>query len=282
MNGRLSITRMLRVLGCAAAVSAISSSSFALSVTSPAELADTKSTKLSALDTGTSALTTSTSNQAVVSTSVQQNPSLVTTPSQTTVIQPTTSAPTASTIATSPPTTSTLANINPTYPTLSLAPGLYNVTSPMLDHGTLSLTAAGNFTLSIATYSTVNPSKVILSAGMTWANVLFSYSSAGDIVVSGTINQGGSVLQGILLALNANVSAPPPLTVGDFVPPPPPISDPPRAIATVSDSGSTGILSCLSCLALALLRFGVFPVRLIGAFRADTITFAGNGCEPTP
>lgn len=259
MNCRLSVPWKLRVLGCAAAVAAISSSSFALSVTSDASLDDTKSTKVSALDIGTSPLTTSTLNAPVVSPSVQQNSIVLPVPSQTTAIQPATSVPSAPIVATSLPTTPSLANITSTSTTLNLAPGVYNVTSYMLDHGTLSLTASGNFTLSIATYSTVNPSKVILSAGMTWANVLFSYSSAGDIVVSGTVNQGGSVLQGILLALNANVSAPPALTIGNFVPPPPPISDPPlRGAATVSESGSTGVLFFLSCLALALLRFGVF------------------------
>jgi choice-of-anchor A domain-containing protein len=111
--------------------------------------------------------------------------------------------------------TSSRNQINLRRKSLTLDAGVYNLTSLRLNRSTLTLSGSGTFVFNISSAFALKSSRVLLSGGATEANVLFNYTGTSDITLSG--RRRGSVLHGIILALNAKVNLAPGLVVGEII-----------------------------------------------------------------
>jgi choice-of-anchor A domain-containing protein len=111
--------------------------------------------------------------------------------------------------------TSSLDQISLKKKTLSLDAGVYNLTKFQLKRSTLTLSGAGSFVFNISSTFALKSAQVLLAGGATEANVLFNYTGTNDVTLSG--RRGGSVLHGIILALNAKVNLSPGLVVGEII-----------------------------------------------------------------
>jgi choice-of-anchor A domain-containing protein len=111
--------------------------------------------------------------------------------------------------------TSSLNQINLKRKSLTLDAGVYNLTNLRLNRSTLTLSGSGTFVFNISSAFALKSSRVLLAGGATEANVLFNYTGTSDITLSG--RRRGSVLHGIILALNAKVNLAPGLVVGEII-----------------------------------------------------------------
>jgi choice-of-anchor A domain-containing protein len=111
--------------------------------------------------------------------------------------------------------TSSLNQINLRRKNLTLDAGVYNLTNLQLKRSTLTLSGSGTFIFNISSAFALNSARVLLAGGATEANVLFNYTGTSAITLSG--RRGGSVLHGIILALNAKVNLAPGLVVGEII-----------------------------------------------------------------
>ena len=111
--------------------------------------------------------------------------------------------------------TSSLNQINLRRKSLTLDAGVYNLTNLRLNRSTLTLSGSGTFVFNISSAFALKSSRVLLAGGATEANVLFNYTGTSDITLSG--RRRGSVLHGIILALNAKVNLAPGLVVGEII-----------------------------------------------------------------
>ena len=111
--------------------------------------------------------------------------------------------------------TSSRNQINLRRKSLTLDAGVYNLTNLRLNRSTLTLSGSGTFVFNISSAFALKSSRVLLAGGATEANVLFNYTGTSDITLSG--RRGGSVLHGIILALNAKVNLAPGLVVGEII-----------------------------------------------------------------
>jgi choice-of-anchor A domain-containing protein len=121
----------------------------------------------------------------------------------------------ASETATALSPTSTLNQINLRRHSLTLASGVYNLSRFQLTRSTLTLSGSGSFVFNISSFFALNSARVLLAGGATEANVLFNYTGTSDVRFSG--RRSGSVLRGIILALNARVNLAPGLVVGEII-----------------------------------------------------------------
>jgi choice-of-anchor A domain-containing protein len=181
----------------------------------------------------------------------------------------------ASTAATGLSATSTLNQINLKGKALTLDAGVYNLTRLQLNRATLTLSGTGSFVFNISSAFALKSAQVLLAGGATEANVLFNYTGASDVAFSG--NRGkGSVLHGIILALNSKVNMAAGLVVGEI------ISGQDISLSSgawvqglrqgalqVPENSSTAALCCIACGALFLFRsLAVRYARLPSASRA--------------
>lgn len=111
--------------------------------------------------------------------------------------------------------TSSLNQINLKRKRLTLDAGVYNLTNLQLKRSTLTLSGSGTFVFNISSSFALKSSRVLLAGGATEANVLFNYTGTSDVTLSG--RRRGSVLHGIILALNAKVNLAPGLVVGEII-----------------------------------------------------------------
>jgi len=111
--------------------------------------------------------------------------------------------------------TSSLNQINLRRKHLTLDAGVYNLTNLQLNRSTLTLSGSGTFVFNISSAFALKSSRVLLAGGATEANVLFNYTGTSDVTLSG--RRRGSVLHGIILALNAKVNLAPGLVVGEII-----------------------------------------------------------------
>jgi hypothetical protein len=111
--------------------------------------------------------------------------------------------------------TSSLDQISLKKKTLTLDAGVYNLTNLQLKRSTLTLSGSGSFVFNISSSFALKSAQVLLAAGATEANVLFNYTGTSDVSLGG--RRGGSVLHGILLALNSRVNLAPGLVVGEII-----------------------------------------------------------------
>jgi choice-of-anchor A domain-containing protein len=121
----------------------------------------------------------------------------------------------ASETATALSPTSTLNQINLRRHSLTLGAGVYNLSRFQLTRSTLTLSGSGSFVFNISSFFALNSARVLLAGGATEANVLFNYTGTTDARFSG--RRSGSVLHGIILALNARVNLAPGLVVGEII-----------------------------------------------------------------
>jgi choice-of-anchor A domain-containing protein len=99
---------------------------------------------------------------------------------------------------------------------LTLTPGVYNLTNFQLTHTSLTLSGSGSFVFNISSSFALKFGQVLLTGGATESDVLFNYTGTSDISLSGG-KKSGSVLHGIILALNANVNLTQGLVVGEII-----------------------------------------------------------------
>jgi choice-of-anchor A domain-containing protein len=111
--------------------------------------------------------------------------------------------------------TSSRNQINLRRKSLTLDAGVYNLTNLRLNRSTLTLSGSGTFVFNISSAFALKSSRVLLAGGATEANVLFNYTGTSDVTLSG--RRRGSVLHGIILALNAKVNLAPGLVVGEII-----------------------------------------------------------------
>jgi Ice-binding-like/VPDSG-CTERM motif len=150
----------------------------------------------------------------------------------------------------------------------NLTPGVYNLTSLNLTNESLRLAAGGSYVFNISgTLALHGSSSILLDAGLSEADVLFNITGAKDVSISG--GGAGSVLHGIVLALQSRVNLAPGLVVGEI------ISGNSINLASgasvqavkiqpvlVPDSGTTLLCLGLSLLAIAAMRHAAqFRVR---------------------
>jgi len=121
----------------------------------------------------------------------------------------------ASEAATALSPTSTLNQLSLTRRSLTLGAGVYNLSRFQLTRSTLTLSGSGSFVFNISSFFALNSARVLLAGGATEANVLFNYTGTTDVRFSG--RRSGSVLHGIILALNARVNLAPGLVVGEII-----------------------------------------------------------------
>jgi hypothetical protein len=153
--------------------------------------------------------------------------------------QPVAATQNPSTTVSAVPQTSASTQINLSNATLNLSPQVYDLSTFGLAHATLTL----------------SPAKVLLAGGATETYVLFNYSGIRDV----TFSVSGSVLRGILLALNAKVNSTPGLIAGDITSSKNDSTSgmvQRQVLLAVPDSGSSLALFCLAGLALVLFLPG--------------------------
>jgi len=98
---------------------------------------------------------------------------------------------------------------------LTLAPGVYNLTNFQLSRATLTLSGSGSFVFNISSSFALKSAQVLLAGGATASDVLFNYTGTSDVTFTG--KKSPSVLNGIILALNANVNLAQGLVVGEII-----------------------------------------------------------------
>jgi hypothetical protein len=136
--------------------------------------------------------------------------------------------------------------------TIDLNPGVYNLTNLQLNGTILDLTAGADYVFNISGQLSLNSSEILDSTG---ADVLFNITGTQGVQLAGGLNNE-SVLDGIILAPDAQISETPGNIVGEI------ISGQNINIAsgakiqgpttTVPDSGSTLALIGIGCLGLCM------------------------------
>ena len=112
--------------------------------------------------------------------------------------------------------TSSISNIN-TSMTL-YGTGVYYLNSLSLGSGavlTLSGNATDQFVFNISSTFMLNGGKILLTGGLTAANVLFNFTGTNDVSIS-SASGASSELHGIILALNARIQVSS-LVIGEII-----------------------------------------------------------------
>jgi hypothetical protein len=156
--------------------------------------------------------------------------------------------------------TSSLNQISLKKKTLTLDAGVYNLTNLQLKRSTLTLSGSGSFVFNISSSFALKSAQILLAAGATEANVLFNYTGTSDVSLGG--RRTGSVLHGILLALNSRVNLSPGLVVGEIISggdisisPGTIIQNIAPTVVAVPEATSTFILSLIALSGLAVFRW---------------------------
>jgi hypothetical protein len=101
---------------------------------------------------------------------------------------------------------------------LTLNPGIYNLTDLLLTRATLTLSGTGSFVFNISSSFALKSAQVLLANGATASDVLFNYTGTSDVTLSNAGKKtSGSVLSGIILAMNANINLAQGLVVGEII-----------------------------------------------------------------
>jgi hypothetical protein len=155
---------------------------------------------------------------------------------------------------------SNLAQINLKKQNVTLDAGVYNLSSLNLNKSTLTLSGSGSFVFNISSAFALKQASILLAGGATEANVLFNYTGTQDVTLSGS-RKSGSVLHGIILALNSKVNLAAGLVVGEVISgrdiaigTNSAVVQQALSIATVPDRGSTLVLAVIAFVALAAFR----------------------------
>ena len=98
---------------------------------------------------------------------------------------------------------------------MTLGPGVYDLSSINLNHETLTLNGAGDYTFNVSGGMVFNTGRVVLTGGATEANVLFNVTGTKSVAFTGGGND--SELHGIILAPDAKVQLSPGLIVGEII-----------------------------------------------------------------
>ena len=149
-------------------------------------------------------------------------------PLQTTLSQVRLDALAASAAASALSPTSTLSSISlapskkSKVASLTLTAGVYDLTSLQLSRATLTLSGSGSFVFNISSSFALQSAQVLLANGASASNVLFNYTGTSDVsITAGSAGKkksaGSSVLNGIILAMNANVNLAQGLVVGEII-----------------------------------------------------------------
>lgn len=156
--------------------------------------------------------------------------------------------------------TSNLTQINLKNKSVTLDAGVYNLSSLNLNKSTLTLSGSGSFVFNISSSFALKQASILLAGGATEANVLFNYTGTQDLTLSGS-RKSGSVLHGIILALNSRVNLAAGLVVGEVISGKDiavgtnsAVVQQALSIATVPDRGSTFVLAFLAFAALAAFQ----------------------------
>jgi choice-of-anchor A domain-containing protein len=157
--------------------------------------------------------------------------------------------------------TSSRNQINLRRKSLTLDAGVYNLTNLRLNRSTLTLSGSGTFVFNISSAFALNSARVLLAGGATEANVLFNYTGTSDVTLSG--RRRGSVLHGIILALNAKVNLAPGLVVGEIISGSDMSLSSGTIIQTLAPSAVTVPEGASSTLLLSLIALGA-----LGAFQS--------------
>ena len=176
----------------------------------------------------------------------------------------------ASSAASALAATSTMSELRLKKTTLMLDAGVYNLSNLSLKRSTLTLSGAGSFVFNISSTFALKSAQILLAGGATEANVLFNYTGTNNVTLGG--RRQGSVLHGIILALNSRVNLAPGLVVGEIIsgndisigPGATVVNRPGAAVgATVPEgSSSTALLSLIALAALLAFRsFLVHPSK---------------------
>jgi hypothetical protein len=151
--------------------------------------------------------------------------------------------------------------------TLTLDAGVYDLAKLQLNRATLTLSGSGNFVFNISSTFALRSARVLLARGATEAHVFFNYTGTRNVTLSGSRRHGGSVLHGIILALNAKVNLSPGLVVGEIirgnnVSVPSSAGLPSTAVGVPEGSSSTILLSLIGLAALVAFRsFVIHPTN---------------------
>jgi hypothetical protein len=155
---------------------------------------------------------------------------------------------------------SNLTQINLKKQNVTLDSGVYNLSSLNLNKSTLTLSGSGSFVFNISSAFALKQASILLAGGATEANVLFNYTGTQDVTLSGS-RKSGSVLHGIILALNSKVNLAAGLVVGEVISGQDiaigtnsAVVQQALSIATVPDRGSTLILAFVAFAALAAFQ----------------------------
>lgn len=111
---------------------------------------------------------------------------------------------------------SALTQMNLKGKSVTLDAGVYNLSSLNLNKSTLTLSGSGSFVFNISSAFALKSAQILLAGGATEANVLFNYTGTSDLTLSGN-RKSGSVLHGIILALNSKVNLAAGLVVGEVI-----------------------------------------------------------------
>ena len=101
--------------------------------------------------------------------------------------------------------------------TLNLNPGVYNLSQFALANGdVVNLAAGGSYVFNIDGTLKLNSAEILAAAGLSDANILFNIIGSQAVQFSGGLNQE-SVLDGVIMAPDANVQVTPGVVNGEII-----------------------------------------------------------------